>query len=143
VRRITALLPALAVLVLSTPAGASWSGVAQGSAEIGADTMNNATNFTAACTNVKANSTVTLRWTISPDSYVEFYDIVRTGAGGGTNATYRLARTTAALTDTPKVGAGISYTYTIRSGSTTIAWETPLLVATGTPSYSKTACTTA
>lgn len=133
----------LAPLVVPSVAAAVWSGSGSGSAGIGADIMDNASAFTAKCSTSKSNSSVTLAWTISPDTYVEGYEIVRTGAGGGTNAVIQVSRTTSSHVDSPPTTSGASYTYTIRSGSTKIAWTTPLLKAAGTPTYSKTACTTA
>lgn len=135
---------AFGAVMLLTPglAQAKWSAAGAGSPFVGATTMTNASNFKAVCASGGSTSGVKLTWTVSPDSFVDGYQIVRTGYGGGTNATFLQARTTYTMNDNPPVGPGISYTYTIQSGSLTIKWVTSLLTATGRPTYSASACTT-
>jgi len=140
----TGVAAAFSAVVLLTPglAQAKWNATGTGGATIGATTMTNASNFKAICASGSSTSGVKLTWTVSPDSFVDGYQIVRTGYGGGTNATFLQARTTYTMNDNPPVGPGISYTYTIQSGSLTIKWVTSLLAATGRPTYSASACTT-
>ena len=141
-RAFVALLPVLPVLLLATAADAGWSAVAEGAAEVAADTVSNATGFTAACAARRGNSPVALSWTASPDTYVEGYEIVRTGSGGGTSATFFVPRATTSTTDSPPTGAGIAYTYTIQARSTTNLWVSGVTTAVGTPTYAKSSCTT-
>lgn len=141
--RALALLPAVPALLLTTAADASWSASGAGSAAIAADTVDNATGFAAVCAARRANSAVTLSWTATPDAYVEGYQIVRSAAGGGTAATFLVPRTTTTMTDSPPTGAGIAYSYTIQARSTAHAWVSAVTPATGTPTYSRSSCTTA
>lgn len=141
-RRLLLLLPAVPLLVPAA-SGAAWSSSASGTAAVGATTMTNASGFTATCVSSNKTKGVALSWTVSPDALVEHYDIVRTGAGGGTDATFRVERAVTSMTDTPPTGAGTSYTYTIRSGSTSMTWTTAALAAVGTPTYTESKCVTA
>jgi hypothetical protein len=124
---ITAAALAAAVLALAAPADARWSASGAGTPRVGSDTMNNASNFRAVCR--AANRTdVDLSWAISTDTYVDGYQIVRTGPGSAT-ASFLQARTTASMRH-----SGLSpgtYTFTIQSGSLSISWVTPLLPAIG------------
>jgi len=135
----------MVLLVAPKAASATWSATASGGAPVVASTMTNATGFKAACTSTGGNSSVTLTWTISPDPFVDGYEIVRTATGGGTNRTIRVGRTTATYVDdtttkpTGNTGPHV-YSYTIRSGSTAHAWTTPLLAAVGTPTYTNNSC---
>lgn len=142
-RRVLCLLPALAVLVVPTASGAAWSSSATGTAAIGATTMTNASGFTAACAATNKTKGVVLSWTASPDAFVEHYDIVRSSAAGGASASFRVGRDVTTLTDNPPNNDGMSYTYTIRAGSTQMVWTTALLTASGTPTYTASKCVTA
>ncbi|MCA1719841.1 MAG: hypothetical protein LC779_01590 [Actinobacteria bacterium] len=102
--------------------------------------MTNATGFTAVCKTTKGNSGVALSWTISPDTFVDGYQIVRTSSTGAVVSLAQVARTTSSLSDSPPTGT-VSYTYTIRSGSNTTAWVTPALAATTKPTYTALSCT--
>ena len=144
-RRLVLLIPAVAAVLAALPgaAGAVWSSSAGGSGRISATTMQNASGFTAASTTNKGNSGVTLSWTISPSTFVQGYEIVRTSSAGGSVVVAQLPRATATYADAPATTTGVGYTYTIRAGSTAIAWTTTPVTAVGAPTYSKTACTTA
>jgi hypothetical protein len=144
--RTPVLIAALAGVVVGmpTPASALWAATATGPARLTADTMTNASAFTAACNSNKAKSPVDLVWTISPDTYVSGYRIVRTNTADGTTATLNVTgRTTSSLSDAPPTGKGLAYAYTIRATSTSTTWTTFALAATGVPTYSTNACTTA
>lgn len=143
-RRVAVLLALMATgLAGTSAAGALWAASATGSASAGAATMTNATAFTAACSTTGNGRAVVLNWTISPDVFVDEYEIVRTGTGGGTSATYRVPRTTATLTDEPVARDGYTYAYTIRALSTTSAWTTTTLAADVVITYVRTKCSTA
>jgi hypothetical protein len=107
--------------------------------------MANVSGFTAACTTNKNKSTVDLAWTASPDAYVTGYTIVRTNTATGASAPVAVpsGRGTVSVVDTAPTNAGDAYTYTIRAVAAGTSWTTPLLTATGVPTYTKNACTTA
>ena len=134
-RRALVLLPAAAVLILPTTAGATWSASASGSATISARSMVNATGLTALCATAGKPTNVTLTWTRSTDSLVTGYDVVRTGSDGTTATTPVAGAATVTLTDSPPVVNGVSYTYAIRSTSSTVVWRTPLLASAGGVSF--------
>ena len=130
-----------AVVLLPTGASATWSATASGAATASATTMTNATGFQAACL---TKSTVRLTWTISPDTFVEGYEIGRTsGTGVVLDPAIRVARTTASYDDAPPPGTArtpATYSYTIRAGSTAHAWRTPALASTTTVSLTNNSC---
>lgn len=139
----------LAAVVVASPTAASamWSSAGVGPAAVSADTMTNAAGLTATCANTRVRSPVDLAWTISPDAYVDGYEIVRTDTTTGVAVVLPVAgRATASYVDAPpgtnKVPP-VGYAYTIRATSSTTSWSTPVLAAVGVPTYSKSLCTTA
>jgi hypothetical protein len=127
---------ALAAAVVALPgiAQAKFSATGSGTAKLGAATMTNATNFKAVC---RSGSSVTVTWVISPDTYVDGYQISRSGPGAP--QTWTLPRTTATMTDSG-LAAG-AYTYTIQAGSLSISWVTPVLTSTVIPTFAGGVCT--
>jgi hypothetical protein len=127
---------ALAAAVVALPgiAQAKFTATGAGTAKLGAATMNNATTFKAVC---RSGTSVTITWVISPDTYVDGYQISRSGPGGA--QTWLLPRTTATMTDSG-LGAG-AYTYTIQAGSLSISWVTPALTSTVIPTFAGGVCT--
>ena len=142
-RRVLPLAVVACLLVLPAAAQAAWSARAAGTAITRSDDMTNATGFTAACSARTATSTVALRWTPSPDAYVNGYSIVRSSSNGTTVTRTVTGRTTATYTDTVASPAGQTLTYTIQATTTTL-WRTAATTATGRPSYtgSKNVCVT-
>lgn len=136
-RRLLVVLAGTVLLSGATSAGATWGASATGQAAVGAATMTNATGFTAACNTVAKGATVVLEWTMSPDLFVDEYEIVRTGSGGGSSAVFRVPRSTTRLEDNPTARDGYSYSYTIRALSTTSSWTTPLLSANAVITFGK------
>lgn len=133
------LLPLTGIL-MPTAAQAQWAATGAGVAGLRASTMTNASGLTAACSTGKPKSDVLLTWTRSPDAYVDGYVITRTGAGGGTDAVITVQGNLSSTTDAPPARSGYSYAYAIRA--TGRSWTTPLLAATGTPTYARNSCTT-
>ena len=138
-RRLAAPVLLGAAVMVPTAASAAWSASGSGASAVSATTMTNATGFSAACA---SKSVVKLTWTISPDPFVEHYDIVRSGGGGGT--TIRVPRTDSTVNDNPPPGTAKTphtYSYTIRAGSTAHAWVTPTLGSTTTVALTNSTCT--
>lgn len=134
--RVTTVAALVAVLSAApTAAGAAWSSSARGGVAAAADTMANASGFTAACSNKSANSTITLAWSISPDAYVTGYLVQRSDSSGATTTIPVPGRTTASYVDTATQVNGFAYTYEIRAVLGTSSWTTAWLAATGRPSY--------
>jgi hypothetical protein len=137
----TALAMVLALLLAPAWAHAVWSADATGETSVGAATLGNASGLTAACATAAADSSVTLAWTASPDSYVTAYDVVRTAAPGGAQTTSTTAAAATTATDSPPTGNGLSYTYAIRARAA--QWSTDLLVAADAVAYTTTSCSPA
>jgi hypothetical protein len=123
---VRALLPGLTLLgllVLGSPATASWSTRTTGVASISSTTLHNATSFSAACSGTQ----IRLAWTRSTDPFVTSYVIQRSVSGLGVEATITVAATDTTYTDSPSVLLGPTYGYTItaRSGAWTTTTSAP------------------
>ena len=141
-RRWVAVLAAASTALLApATAGALWSATAEGPTSVEAATMASAGAFSAACTSAAPDSSLTLTWTPSPDGYVDGYEIVRTDVVGGGRSTWTTGSGVTTSTDAPPVGAGLSYSYSIRA--TSGAWTSPLLVAPEVPTYAAGGCSPA
>ena len=143
VRRVAPpLLVALSVLAPAAVAAAGWSSTAQGSAGASGARLVNATAFTARCASKNGNSSVTLAWSITADTNVAGYYIVRTSSTGATVTSALIPRTTATGPDSPPTTPGVSYSYTIRAttSATAPSWTTTPLAAAGSPSYTNNSC---
>ena len=139
-RRLGAPLLVAAALLAPSAAAAQWLATAGGAGTITASTMTGATGFVASC---EAGTSVRLTWTISPDAFVEGYQILRSRPGVPAQEILAL-RTTATYLDTPGEAKGqesFTYTYTIRAASRQHAWTTPAAPAPGSITLTKNSCT--